>query len=187
MTETTHRPPVAGAEEGPIGRFLRATELDPRLIGMVGALLLIWVGFHALRRAVPGRRHVPDAAQPLEPQRPDGLDRHHGDGHGARHHHPQHRPVGRLDRRCDRHVHGPAAGRMAAAVSWPWPSGDLDHHGDLRHHAGRADRRASGLPDRLSDASRPSSSRWAACWSGAASPSWRPTGAPSRRWIRPSR
>ena len=29
-----------------IGRFLRATELDPRLIGMVGALLLIWVGFH---------------------------------------------------------------------------------------------------------------------------------------------
>jgi D-xylose transport system permease protein len=46
MTETTHRPPVAGAEEGPIGRFLRATELDPRLIGMVGALLLIWVGFH---------------------------------------------------------------------------------------------------------------------------------------------
>jgi D-xylose transport system permease protein len=46
MTETTHRPQAPGAEDGPIGRFLRATELDPRLIGMVGALLLIWVGFH---------------------------------------------------------------------------------------------------------------------------------------------
>ena len=46
MTETTHRPQAPGAEDGPIGRFLRATELDPRLVGMVGALLLIWVGFH---------------------------------------------------------------------------------------------------------------------------------------------
>jgi D-xylose transport system permease protein len=46
MTEPTHRPQAPGAEDGPIGRFLRATELDPRLIGMVGALLLIWVGFH---------------------------------------------------------------------------------------------------------------------------------------------
>lgn len=47
MTDTTHQPQTQGKEEGPIGRFLRATELDPRLIGMVGALLLIWVGFHA--------------------------------------------------------------------------------------------------------------------------------------------
>lgn len=46
MTDTTHAPQTHGKEEGPIGRFLRATELDPRLIGMVGALLLIWVGFH---------------------------------------------------------------------------------------------------------------------------------------------
>jgi D-xylose transport system permease protein len=46
MTDTTHAPQTQGKEEGPIGRFLRATELDPRLIGMVGALLLIWVGFH---------------------------------------------------------------------------------------------------------------------------------------------
>jgi D-xylose transport system permease protein len=47
MTDTTHQPQAQGKEEGPIGRFLRATELDPRLIGMVGALLLIWIGFHA--------------------------------------------------------------------------------------------------------------------------------------------
>ncbi|MCD7059890.1 sugar ABC transporter permease [Pelagibacterium xiamenense] len=29
-------------------RFLKATELDTRLLGMIGALLLIWVGFHIL-------------------------------------------------------------------------------------------------------------------------------------------
>ena len=29
-------------------RFFRATEIDTRLLGMVGALLLIWVGFHIL-------------------------------------------------------------------------------------------------------------------------------------------
>jgi D-xylose transport system permease protein len=33
---------------GPIQRFLAATELDTRLIGMVGALALIWIGFHIL-------------------------------------------------------------------------------------------------------------------------------------------
>ncbi|MGF0537417.1 sugar ABC transporter permease [Agrobacterium sp. ES01] len=30
---------------GPVARFVRATELDTRLLGMIGALLLIWVGF----------------------------------------------------------------------------------------------------------------------------------------------
>ncbi|MCC0021008.1 MAG: sugar ABC transporter permease [Nitratireductor sp.] len=33
-------------EEGAVVRFLRATEIDSRLLGMIGALLLIWVGFH---------------------------------------------------------------------------------------------------------------------------------------------
>ena len=49
MTQTTTTSPNAGtpdAQEGPITRFLRATELDTRLLGMVGALLLIWIGFH---------------------------------------------------------------------------------------------------------------------------------------------
>ncbi len=40
--QTTNMPPSAGT----ITRFLRATEIDTRLLGMVGALLLIWVGFH---------------------------------------------------------------------------------------------------------------------------------------------
>jgi D-xylose transport system permease protein len=32
--------------ESPVKRFLRATEIDTRMIGMVAALLLIWIGFH---------------------------------------------------------------------------------------------------------------------------------------------
>ena len=46
MTDTSHKPQTQGTDDGVIGRFLRATELDPRLVGMVGALLLIWAGFH---------------------------------------------------------------------------------------------------------------------------------------------
>lgn len=45
MTDTT----VKTAKEpqtGAITRFLRATEIDTRLLGMFGALLLIWLGFH---------------------------------------------------------------------------------------------------------------------------------------------
>ncbi len=30
----------------PVARFLAATELDTRLLGMIGALALIWIGFH---------------------------------------------------------------------------------------------------------------------------------------------
>ncbi len=37
-----------GAEkpENPIVRFLRITEVDTRMLGMIGALLIIWLGFH---------------------------------------------------------------------------------------------------------------------------------------------
>ncbi|MFB9947780.1 sugar ABC transporter permease [Rhizobium puerariae] len=31
-----------------VARFFRATEIDTRMLGMVGALLIIWVGFHIL-------------------------------------------------------------------------------------------------------------------------------------------
>ncbi len=51
MTETLTTAPVDRAresEEGALGRFLKATELDTRMLGMVGALLLIWIGFHFL-------------------------------------------------------------------------------------------------------------------------------------------
>lgn len=46
MSSTTDRSAEpAKAHEGAVQRFLRATELDTRLLGMVGALILIWVGF----------------------------------------------------------------------------------------------------------------------------------------------
>lgn len=48
MSEATTGKAVPAAEsgEGPITRFLRQTEVDTRLLGMIGALALIWVGFH---------------------------------------------------------------------------------------------------------------------------------------------
>lgn len=43
---------------GPITRFLRATEIDPRLLGMAGALLAIWVGFELYAAIVLGRPSI---------------------------------------------------------------------------------------------------------------------------------
>jgi D-xylose transport system permease protein len=37
---------TAAPDEPAIRRLLRATEVDTRMLGMIGALLLIWVGFH---------------------------------------------------------------------------------------------------------------------------------------------
>ncbi|MDN2565388.1 sugar ABC transporter permease [Aquibium sp. A9E412] len=51
MTQVTTHAPVDGARAdagGPLGRFLKATELDTRMLGMLAALALIWVGFHIL-------------------------------------------------------------------------------------------------------------------------------------------
>lgn len=56
MTDTTSNTPAADtaadrareSELSPLGRFLKATELDIRMLGMVGALLVIWVGIHIL-------------------------------------------------------------------------------------------------------------------------------------------
>jgi len=51
MTDTTSSAPADRArasELTPIGRFLKATEIDTRMLGMVGALLLIWVGLQVI-------------------------------------------------------------------------------------------------------------------------------------------
>ncbi|PWK64933.1 sugar ABC transporter permease [Aminobacter sp. AP02] len=51
MTETTSNAPADRArttELSLVGRFLRDTEIDTRMLGMIGALLLIWVGLHIL-------------------------------------------------------------------------------------------------------------------------------------------
>ena len=42
-TDNTQNP--AMEKEGALTRFLRATEIDSRMLGMLGALLVIWVGF----------------------------------------------------------------------------------------------------------------------------------------------
>ena len=45
-TSLTRAGPAAGA--GGFKGFMRATEIDTRMLGMIGALLVIWVGFHIL-------------------------------------------------------------------------------------------------------------------------------------------
>ncbi|WP_376767924.1 sugar ABC transporter permease [Jiella pacifica] len=45
-TSLTRPGPTAGA--GGFKGFMRATEIDTRMLGMIGALLVIWVGFHIL-------------------------------------------------------------------------------------------------------------------------------------------
>jgi D-xylose transport system permease protein len=46
LSSSTPARPVARG--GPVARFLAATELDTRLLGMVGALLIIWIAFNFL-------------------------------------------------------------------------------------------------------------------------------------------
>ena len=51
MTESTltNGPDRARESEiGPFGRFLKATELDTRMLGMVGALVLVWIGLQVI-------------------------------------------------------------------------------------------------------------------------------------------
>jgi D-xylose transport system permease protein len=47
MTDTTNPAldTARASELGLLGRFQKATELDTRMLGMVGALILIWIGF----------------------------------------------------------------------------------------------------------------------------------------------
>ncbi len=51
MSETTAKAPADSArasELGAVKTFFKATEIDTRMLGMVGALLLIWIGFHVM-------------------------------------------------------------------------------------------------------------------------------------------
>jgi D-xylose transport system permease protein len=49
MTQATVPAPHAQqSRSSPLAAFLKATELDTRMLGMVGALLLIWIAFHFL-------------------------------------------------------------------------------------------------------------------------------------------
>ncbi|OLP54319.1 sugar ABC transporter permease [Rhizobium rhizosphaerae] len=42
---SVHLNVARGANEHPVRRFFRATEIDTRLLGMVGALMIIWISF----------------------------------------------------------------------------------------------------------------------------------------------
>lgn len=46
MSNSSYSPAAKDAQLGLIARFLQATEINTRLLGMIGALLLIWGGFH---------------------------------------------------------------------------------------------------------------------------------------------
>ena len=48
ITTTASANRARSASENPVKRFFRATEIDTRLLGMVGALLIIWIGFNIL-------------------------------------------------------------------------------------------------------------------------------------------
>ncbi|MCG6904047.1 MAG: sugar ABC transporter permease [Rhodobacter sp.] len=58
MTDTTPNTPLETTDDPnlpPIARFLKATEIDTRLLGMIGALMLIWFGFHFYGAIVNGQ------------------------------------------------------------------------------------------------------------------------------------
>ncbi|MGB3500714.1 MAG: sugar ABC transporter permease [Mesorhizobium sp.] len=51
MSDSTTGAPADRARAsdlGPVARFLKATELDTRMLGMIGALLLIWIGLQVV-------------------------------------------------------------------------------------------------------------------------------------------
>ncbi|MGQ2909287.1 MAG: sugar ABC transporter permease [Aliihoeflea sp.] len=51
MSDTTSPAPVDTArasEQNALTRFMKATELDTRMLGMLGALAVIWIGFHIM-------------------------------------------------------------------------------------------------------------------------------------------
>ena len=45
MTSAAPSATSAAPNESAIRRLLRATEVDTRMLGMIGALALIWIGF----------------------------------------------------------------------------------------------------------------------------------------------
>ncbi len=54
MTSAAPRATSAAPTEPPIRRLLRATEIDTRMLGMIGALVLIWVGFNIYTQVQTG-------------------------------------------------------------------------------------------------------------------------------------
>lgn len=54
MSQITTHASAGSPRPGLFGRFIKATEIDTRLLGMVGALVAIWLGFHLYGAIVNG-------------------------------------------------------------------------------------------------------------------------------------
>src|SRR6202161_1994378 len=54
MTSAAPSATSAAPNESAIRRLLRATEVDTRMLGMIGALALIWIGFNIITWAQNG-------------------------------------------------------------------------------------------------------------------------------------
>ncbi len=48
MAEQSSTGGPAASNEGPISRLIRAAEIDTRMLGMLAAMLVIWVGFDVI-------------------------------------------------------------------------------------------------------------------------------------------
>ena len=55
MTSTAPGATGTAPDEPLLRRLMRATEVDTRMIGMIAALALIWVGFHSTRSSRAAR------------------------------------------------------------------------------------------------------------------------------------
>ncbi|MEI2687051.1 MAG: hypothetical protein V9G14_13090 [Cypionkella sp.] len=91
MTETSKPadPSPQNADLGLAARFLRDTEIDTRVLGMAGAMLLIWIGFHLYGLIFKDFGAFLDPAQPVESVGANLIHRHHGHRHGAGDHRTQ--------------------------------------------------------------------------------------------------
>ena len=83
MTDTSTSKAATKSPQGLIARFLSDTEIDTRLLGMLGALALIWGGFHLYGVIFNNFRSFFDAAQPLESIGANLFHWDHGNRHGA--------------------------------------------------------------------------------------------------------
>ena len=122
---TTRAAPAAGGRRAPARpararSLLRAAEVDTRLLGMVVALVVIWVGSTSSPAASSYRPGTCGTCRSRPPRwRSWRRD-------GAHHRQPQHRPVGGLHPGRRRHGHGaapgvdPARSRGASTMRWIW-------------------------------------------------------------------
>ena len=129
MTSAAPSATSAAPERTAIRRLLRATEVDTRMIGMIGALAADLGRVQHLHAGPDRRGPVPHAAQPLEFERPDVSIAIMATGMVLDHRDAPHRPLGRIDHRLRLDHHRRRAGPYSAGLSRPRQSGDLGHRG----------------------------------------------------------